>query len=70
MRVKHLKDNENNAACGQYGHCSLTNITLDVTCEKCIQKQCSIEGHPGVIWHNVGGTEPYMSCKRCGLWLG
>jgi len=27
---------------------------------------CRIKGHPaGVIWFNVGGTEPDMRCKNC-----
>ena len=32
---------------------------------------CRIEGHPhGVIWYNVNGFEPDMTCKNCGDDLG
>lgn len=32
---------------------------------------CRYRGHPcGVVWYNVGGLEPDMSCKRCADDLG
>ena len=28
---------------------------------------CRWRGHPaGVVWHNIGGLEPNMTCKICG----
>jgi len=32
---------------------------------------CRIRGHPyGVVWYNVSGLEPDMSCNNCGEDLG
>jgi len=32
---------------------------------------CRVRGHPyGIVWFNVGGTEPDMHCKNCGEDLG
>jgi len=28
---------------------------------------CRLHGHPcGVVWHNPGGFEPDMTCRKCG----
>jgi hypothetical protein len=32
---------------------------------------CRTKGHPnGVVWYNVSGTEPNMTCVDCGEDLG
>lgn len=32
---------------------------------------CRLRGHPtGVVWFNVGGLEPDMTCRGCGDDLG
>ena len=32
---------------------------------------CRLRNHPaGVIWHNLNGLEPDMTCKGCGDNLG
>jgi len=33
--------------------------------------KCRMRGHPcGVVWYNVSGLEPDMTCKVCGDDLG
>jgi hypothetical protein len=33
--------------------------------------RCRLRGHPrGVVWYNVGGSEPDMRCRDCGEYLG
>ena len=39
-------------------------------CEGWTNFWCRLCGHPGVVWYDPLGTEPDMSCKRCGENLG